>query len=791
MSEVRLDFSLPSEMPRELPVISLIQGVLLPGSVIPFTVGRQRSLNALAAAADGLVLVVPQREPLRDPGPSDLLPTGTLARIVDIQDGTGRAKGRKVALTQGLARVELTGFPRTRPVMSATFSLLQDQWPETAEAQGTMQAFEELVEEVASDLGISDGLQRFRHLFTHPGMRIDAVAALLDVPGDWKRDILTTLDPVARAEKAMSQLIRAREVITARKAVRDRLNDEMKGNQREMFLRQQMAAIQKELGEGSDTDELDVLGARLDDAELPDRVRQSVDKELKRLGRLNAQSPERSVAIDWLEWIADLPWSVTSAVDVDLDGLEQALNHSHYGLDEVKRQVVEYLAVRKLAGTGRADVLLLAGPPGVGKTSIAQAVADATGRNLVRVALGGMRDEAELRGHRRTYIGARPGRLVEGIRSAGTADPVVLLDEIDKVSMGGVMGNPAAALLEILDPEQNHTFVDRYLEVPFDLSRALFVATANDLSTIPRPLLDRMEILNIAGYTPEEKQRIAKDHLLPQVATNAGLEASDVSFTDEALRDIIEGWTRESGVRQLQRQLGRLYRAAAVKRAKNDLDEPLEVTAENLETYLKRRKFHIEDHDRPERPGIATGLAWTPVGGDVLYVEASTMPGNGKLVLTGQLGDVMKESARAALTYVLAHAERLDIPLDAMADNDVHIHVPAGAVPKDGPSAGVTMFTTLASLLSNRRVRPDTAMTGEATLRGRVLPVGGIKEKVLAAHRRGLTRIILPYRNEADLDDVPQSVRDAMTFVLVKNMDEVLVAALVEEGERPRDVIAA
>jgi ATP-dependent Lon protease len=449
----------------------------------------------------------------------------------------------------------------------------------------------------------------------------------------------------------------------------------------------------------------------------------------------------------------------------------------------VKRQVLEHLSVRKLAGSGRADVLLLVGPPGVGKTSIGNAIAEATNRKLVRVALGAMRDEAELRGHRRTYIGARPGRLIEGIRRAGAQDPVVLLDEVDKMGTG-YRGDPAAALLEILDPEQNHAFVDHYLEVPFDLSKVLFIATANDLANVPGPLRDRMEVLEIAGYTREDKIVIAQRHLGKKLAENVGLGESDVVMTDDAIREAIAGWTREAGVRQLQRTLGRIWRAAAVKKAKGELNEPLVVDAKDLETYLGRRKVHDEAHEVLSRPGIARGLAWTPVGGDVLYVEASTLPGKGSLILTGQLGDVMKESARAALTFTMANATSLGIPHDVMEDKDLHVHVPAGAVPKDGPSAGVTMFMAIASLLSGRPVRDDVAMTGEATLRGRVLPVGGIKAKVLAAHRHGVKRVLLPKGNEHDIEDVPKEARDDLEFILVDDMCAALDAALVPKSEQ-------
>ena len=550
----------------------------------------------------------------------------------------------------------------------------------------------------------------------------------------------------------------------------------MKDAEREVILRRQLKAIQDELGEG-EGDEVSRIKERLDGLELPEEVKNAVDRELGRLQRMQGGSPERNTAVDWLEWIADLPWGKETSHDFDLNRVEFELDRTHHGLDDVKRQVVEHLAVRKLAGHGRADVLLLVGPPGVGKTSIAQAVADATDRKLVRIALGGVRDEAELRGHRRTYVGARPGRLIEGFRRAGTADPVVLLDEVDKLGRGW-QGDPAAALLEILDPEQNHAFTDHYLEVPFDLSKSLFIATANDLSQVSGPLRDRMEIIEIDGYTPDEKVNIAKDHVLKKLAENVGLDEKDVVLDDEIIEQAIDGWTKEAGVRQLQRVLGKIFRAAAVKKAKSELQGPLAVTLEQLTGYLGKRRFFRETHEVGLRPGVATGLAWTPVGGDVLYIEATAVPGQGKLVLTGQLGDVMKESAQAALTYVRSQASALGIDDEVFKTTDFHVHIPAGATPKDGPSAGVTMFTALASLLSGRPVREDVAMTGEVTLRGRVLPVGGIKAKVLAAYAHGLRRVVLPGRNEVDLDDIPEVIRREMTFVPVTHVDEVAAAAL-------------
>jgi ATP-dependent Lon protease len=776
MADARTSYTLPADLSTLLPVLPLRRGVLLPGTIAPFMVGRASSLSAVRAARQGWLVVAAQRESSADAEPAQLLPTAVVARILE-RHPNGDAE--RVVL-QGIARVTLDTFPQTSPHLEARWSALPQVWPETTEALGIRDAFRDQLAQGEAVLGGPESVQVLGAL--PPWVMADAAAAGLEgLTPEWHKEVLSTHDPVARTERVMVALVRAREVLAARMAVRDRVQNATRDQQREFLLRQQLKAIHDELGEGGDEqDELARLRERLDAAGAPPEVREVTDRELKRLARLSGSSPERSVALDWLEWIADLPWSKHSGVDVDLSALEAALDRSHHGLADVKRQVVEHLAVKKLSGTGRADVLLLVGPPGVGKTSIGQAIAEATQRKLVRVALGGVRDEAELRGHRRTYIGARPGRLVEGLRRAGTQDPVILLDEVDKLGTG-TWGDPAAALLEILDPEQNHAFVDRYLEVPFDLSKALFVATANDLSSIPGPLRDRMTIIELPGYALAQKQAIARDHLLATVAKNAGLEADAVEVSDETLRELISGWTREAGVRELQRVLGKLYRSAAVEKARGTWQPPMVVTTERLPELLGRRKFHEEEREITSRPGIARGLAWTPVGGDVLYVEASTFPGRGALVLTGQLGDVMKESARAALTYVLSHAEELGIPHDVMSTHDIHVHVPAGGVPKDGPSAGVTMFTVLASLLSGRPVRDDVAMTGEATLRGRVLPVGGIVSKVLAAHRHGVKRVILPRRNGADLDELPPEVRDALDIVLVDHMEEVLRAALVSD----------
>jgi len=759
------------ELPSSLPVLALRRGVLLPSAVAPFAIGRKKSKQAIAHAEGGHVIVAVQRDPVDDPGPGDFLPYAVLARIIDEQGGRN---GTIAVLFQGLCRVRIDAFDTTDPYLQASFTPIDEAWPDTTEADALLAAIKEHLEALLADADIDDRLQDVLTRSEGTPDLIDLVASMLDGDEAWRRDILMTSDPMTRGEKVLRETIRIEELKAAREALDNRMRSDTEKLQREALLRRQLKAIQDELGE-DDTpdDEVSRLTTRLNEAELPTEVRETVDRELKRLRRIQNTSAERSVALDWLEWIADLPWNHHTCVDPDLARLEAELDASHHGLDDVKRQVVEHIAVKKLGGRGRADVLLLVGPPGVGKTSIGQAIATATERKLVRVALGGVRDEAELRGHRRTYVGARPGRLVEGIRRAGAADPVVLLDEIDKLGRG-YHGDPAAALLEILDPEQNHAFVDHYLEVPLDLSRALFVATANDLSAVPGPLKDRMEVIQIAGYTEQDKVAIAEQHLLAKSASNAGMEVSDVALNGDVIPEIIAGWTREAGVRDLQRALGKLYRAAAVKKARGELSAPLEVGVDDLRTHLGRRKFTEDDLELSTMPGIATGLAWTPAGGDVLYVETSTLPGSGKLTLTGQLGDVMKESAQAALTYVLAHGDELGISKEALSDRDVHIHVPAGGVPKDGPSAGVTMFTALASLLSRRPVAGDVAMTGEATLRGRVLPVGGIKSKVLAAHRKGLKRVILPSRNEADLEDLPEQTRAEMEFILVNDMADVL-----------------
>ncbi|MBX2810948.1 MAG: endopeptidase La [Myxococcales bacterium] len=775
MAKYSQELDIPDTISSELPVVPLRQGMLLPGVGAPFNVARAVSLAALEAAAehDGWLIVAIQTDTDEVVVPDRLLTIGILAKV---GEPLVTEPGRRAQVFEGKARVRIEEITQETPFLQVRWVPVDEVWSEDVEWLALQRELQTSVERVAEKAQVPGHIRHLIQILDHPHELADVVAAVMEAPAEWKRDILLTTEPKVRVEKVLAQLVVMEEILDAQKNIQERVSNDVRGVERKAILRKQMEAIQQELGEGEE-DEIELLTTKLADQPLPPPVRRSVDRELKRVRRVPQGSAERTVSIDWLEWISDLPWERSSVGQASLLEVEAKLGESHFGLAEVKKQVVQHLAVRTLDGEGRADVLLLVGPPGVGKTSIAEAIAAATGRKLVRIALGGLRDEAEIRGHRRTYVGARPGRVVAGLRRQQVRDPIILLDEVDKLG-SGYHGDPSAALLEVLDPEQNHAFTDHYLEVPFDLSKALFIATANDLSTIPAALLDRMEVVEVEGYTQLEKRVIARTYVLPKLARNAGVDVTDVEISDDTLDAVIAGWTREAGVRQLQRTVGKIFRAAAVKKAKGELISAMRIESELLEAYIGRRRFRSEGHEGLARPGIATGLAWTPTGGDILYVEASDLPGNGKLRLTGQLGEVMKESAHAALTYVLSNAVNLEIPPDVAEHRDVHVHVPAGATPKDGPSAGVTMFTALASLLSGRPVASDLAMTGEVSLRGRVLAVGGIKSKVLAAHARGLKRVILPRANEPDLADVPDDVRNDLEVVLVDTMAEVLDTAL-------------
>jgi ATP-dependent Lon protease len=611
-----------------------------------------------------------------------------------------------------------------------------------------------------------------------PGTLADIVAGVMDLKPDEKQQILETIDLQQRLDKVIWMLSYRIEVLRLSRDIGQQTEHTMEGRQREYLLREQLRAIQKELGEADEkTTEIAEIEKQMAAAHLPEETETQAKRELRRLQRMPEGAAEYGMVRSYLEWLTELPWAKEHAGTIDIAEARKVLDDEHYGLDKVKRRILEYLAVRKLNPEGKGPILCFVGPPGVGKTSLGQSIAHATGRPFVRVSLGGIHDEAEIRGHRRTYIGALPGNIIQAIRRAGTRDPVMMLDEIDKLGHG-IHGDPSSAMLEVLDPAQNSTFRDNYLAVPFDLSKVLFIATANVLDTIPGPLRDRMEVIQLSSYTDEEKMQIAKRYLVPRQREQNGLAAApQVEIADDALSAVIRDYTREAGVRNLEREIGALLRHAAMRVAEGETG-PLRIAAADLPAILGPRRFEAEIAERTSVPGVATGLAWTPVGGDILFIEAARVPGNGRLILTGQLGDVMKESAQAALSLVKSMHRSLGLDPVLFEKSDIHVHVPAGAIPKDGPSAGVAMFTALASLLTGRSVRADTAMTGEISLRGLVLPVGGIKEKVLAAMHAGLKRVMLPARNRLDYEDIPAEARDALEFIWLERVDDALAAAL-------------
>src|SRR5258706_1569016 len=618
-----------------------------------------------------------------------------------------------------------------------------------------------------------------------PGQLADLIASQVDAPVEEKAALLETLDVKDRIRKVLRLLTRQLEILKRRERINSQIKEEMGKNQREYVLRQQLKAIKEELGEDDgDQGDLDGLEERIAKANLPSEADGVAKKQLKRLRSMQVGSAEYTVVRTYLDWILDLPWVASTDDNMDIAEVRKVLDEDHYGLDKVKKRIVEYLAVRKLKKDKKGPILCLLGPPGVGKTSLGKSIARALGRKFVRVSLGGVHDEAAIRGHRRTYVGALPGQIIQGMKKSGTINPVFMMDEVDKIGHD-FRGDPSAALLEVLDPEQNNTFADHYLEVPYDLSNVMFIATANISDPIPPPLKDRMEVLEIPGYTRREKLAIAKQHLLPKQLEEHGLTTAQIDIQDTAIEEIIDQWTREAGVRNLERQIASVIRGVAVKVAEGEASLRKVATTDDLREFLGAPKFTSEVAERTEETGVATGLAWTSVGGEILFIEATRMYGTGKLQLTGQLGDVMKESAQAALSFVRTNAERYGISKDFLEKSDLHIHIPAGGMPKDGPSAGVTMFTALVSMLTGIRVRHDVAMTGEITLRGRVLPIGGLKEKVLAAHRAGIKRVLIPERNKADLDEVPKEVQDELEFVPVSRMDQVLEAAL-ESMPTPR-----
>ncbi len=757
-----------------IPLLPLRSGILLPGASRTFSVGRKKSVALVRAVhVNDIIAVVTQRQPsAREPKAGDLYSMGTLARVTEVlrlDDGHYR-----VGL-EGLDRYRIESIVETDPFLRADVTLLKDQLRDAREAALLAEALEQQITEVKGKGGaLGDVPERGSDL----GLFVDRIAMGLELTSEQEQQLVSTLSVEDRIRLTTSILIELATTAEVRNRIADDVRAQFSKQQRDAILREQMKSIQRQLGQDDDSPDAALI-ERLEKLELPDDVRDTVERELRRL-KSSGQSAEGNVIRTYLDLIASLPWSDRAEGSIDVRAIGEKLDQDHLGLDEVKRRILEHMAVAQLSGNPKGTILALVGPPGVGKTSLGQSVAEAIGRPLVRVALGGVRDEAEIRGHRRTYVGALPGRIINALRKAKVRNPVILLDEIDKLS-SGYGGNPEAALLEVLDPEQNAKFTDHYLEHPFDLSEVMFIATANTLDTLSAPLRDRLEIVEVAGYTEAEKLGIARKHLIPKRAKESGVGEGVLSVEDAALRAIIGDYTREAGVRQLDRELTRIMRRAALALAKSAADDSAVsqvVTVGNLRDYLGKPRFHNEVAERTAIPGVATGLAWTPFGGDILFIETTRMPGKGVLQITGKLGDVMKESAKAALSYTRSRSADLGIDVSALDTNDLHIHVPAGAVPKDGPSAGVTIFTALVSLLSNRPVRPDTAMTGECSLRGRVLPVGGIKAKVLAAHRAGIRRVILPEQNRRDIDDVPADVLGELEVVFATDMSEVLDAAL-------------
>ena len=774
----------PFHVPGELPVLPLRDTVLFPNSFMPLAVARESSVRLIdeAVSAGRMIAVFTQRDASEeDPRQDDLHPIGTASHIhkmFKLPDGSLRI------IVQGLARVRLDGLIASRPYLLANVSEAPERVDDAdrleidALQRNIKSNFQQIVS--LSPL-MSDDLQTLASNITEPGRAADFIASSLgSLPTTTKQDVLETVDVRARLDLLNRLLIKELEVLELGSKIQSQVQSEVGKNQRDYFLREQLKAIQRELGEGDDqSKEIDELRQKIEGAGLPDSVKKEALRELDRLSKMPPAAAEYTVSRTYLDWIVALPWTKRSDEVIDLPKTRQVLDDEHAGLDKAKERILEYLAVRKLNPGVKGPILCFVGPPGVGKTSLARSIAQSLGRKFVRVSLGGMRDEAEIRGHRRTYIGALPGQIIQGLRRAETRNPVFILDEIDKLG-SDFRGDPASALLEVLDPEQNTTFRDHYLDVPFDLSEVLFITTANVLDPIPPALRDRMEVLEIPGYTEEEKLAIARGHLVGKQVPNHGLTSRQVVFTDAGLRAIIRGYTRESGVRNLEREIGSVCRKVARRRADGDTAK-VKVTPQQVHEFLGAPKFLDEEvADRTKRPGVAIGLAWTPVGGDVLFIEASRMSGGASLTLTGQLGDVMKESARAALSWVRAHAAQWSIDPDFFKSSEVHLHVPSGAIPKDGPSAGVTMATALVSELTRRPVRGDVAMTGEITLSGKVLPVGGIKEKVLAAKRLGIREIILPRQNEKNVnEDLGPELRKGLTLHLVSTIDEVLLLALV------------
>jgi ATP-dependent Lon protease len=769
------------QLPQRVGVLPLRDTVTFPDTLIPLNVGQPRSIELIndVLRGDRSIAMVASRHPeAEQPTPEDLYDVGVIgvvARMIRVPDGTLRV------LIQGAQRVRIENWVQTEPYLVAEVAEAPDvvnQSPElVALMRNVQQTFTNIVEQVPY---LPEELQIMVANVDDPSMLAHIIAGALRLKTEEKQELLEELDVGKRLRRLSEILARELEVVAIGSKIQSQVQSELEKGQREYFLRQQLKAIQEELGETDEVQaEVAELRRQLDEAQLPEEVGKQVERELTRLERVQPAMAEYGVIRSYLEWIASLPWSTSTEDNLDLEHAREVLDEDHYDIEQVKDRILEFLAVRRLKPDARGSILCFVGPPGVGKTSLGRSMARALGRKFERISVGGVRDEAEIRGHRRTYIGAMPGVIIRALRDAGANNPLLMIDEIDKMG-ADFRGDPSSAMLEVLDPEQNESFRDHYLDLPFSLSNVMFVTTANTLDTVPGPLRDRMEVIQLAGYTEAEKLEIAKRYLVPRQIERNGLRPSQIGFSDAALRTIISDYTREAGVRQLEREVGSICRKIARRVAEGQVKRKVSITEPRVRELLGKRRFFTEARRRTSRPGVATGLAWTPVGGEVLFIEVTAMPGKGRLTITGQLGEVMQESAQAALSYVRSNAAELfpDLPEDWFANHDIHIHVPAGATPKDGPSAGVAMVTALASLLSQRPVRSDVAMTGEITLTGQVLPIGGLKEKALAAQRNGIKCVIAPALNEQDVDEIPEHLRRDLEFRFVATIDEVLESAL-------------
>jgi ATP-dependent Lon protease len=777
----------PSEeaikIPDVLPVLPLKDTVVFPYIILPLSVGRDKSVLAVdrALAESRVIMLVAQRDSAIDnPGEAELYEVGTAAvimRMLKLPDGRIRI------LVQGLSRARIHHISQVDPYLQAKIERIEEPRPPSGlETEALMRSVKESLDRaVTLGKSISPEVMVIAANLEDPGRLADLAASNLELKIGEAQSVLEVIDPLERLRRVSDQIARELQVLTMQQEISSQARGEIDRSQREYFLRQQLKAIQQELGEGEElTEEIEGYRRLAEEKKISDDAREEMERQIRRLERSHPESAETQIIRSYLDWLTGLPWETLSEDDLDLDHAQQVLDEDHYDLEKIKERILEYLAVRKLKSDTRGPILCFVGPPGVGKTSLGKSIARAMGRKFVRIALGGVRDEAEIRGHRRTYVGALPGRILQGIRQAGTSNPVFVLDEIDKIG-ADYRGDPSSALLEVLDPEQNFSFVDHYLALPFDLSRVMFIATANMLEPIQPAFLDRMEVIRLSGYTEEEKLRIARLHLIPKQMRENGLAEANITFTDEGIRQVISGYTKEAGLRNVERELAAICRKVAVRVARGETASVV-IEVEKVEELLGPRKHFAEELLGRDRIGVATGLAWTAVGGDLLFIEVVAVPGKGQLLLTGQLGDVMKESAQAALSYARTYASAHGIGEDYFSKHDVHVHVPAGSIPKDGPSAGITMGSAIISVLARKPINRRVAMTGEITLRGDVLPIGGLKEKALAAKLAGVHTVIVPKLNRRDLVEIPDTIKKGLEFHFVEHMDEVLKIALIDEA---------